>query len=141
MPRRCSAGCEGRSSRKDRPGTWMRLLFGSPAVGCTCSVPSTAVGKRWTSIYPKLATVKPRSASSDEPWLILTTAHHTCSQEIGCEVIQRPFENCRTKVTSIAIVGIEPDGTQTIASNPTTVTLNGDCAPCRVRGLRRRPAH
>src|SRR5882762_2152752 len=49
MPRRCSADCEGRSSRKDRPGTWTRLLYGSPAVGCTCSVPSIAAGKRWIS--------------------------------------------------------------------------------------------
>jgi transposase, IS6 family len=45
MPPRCSTDCEDRSSRKDRPGTWMRLLCESPAVGCTCSVPSTAAGK------------------------------------------------------------------------------------------------
>src|SRR5947208_14585482 len=107
MPRRCSAGCEGRSSRKDRPGIWTRHLCGSPAVGCTCSAPSTAAGKQWTSIYLKLATVKPRSASSDEPWQIPTTAHHMCSPETDCEVIQRPFENCRTKVNSVAVVGIE----------------------------------
>src|SRR6476469_7490805 len=69
MPPRCSADCEGRSSRKDRPGTWTRLLYGSPAVGCTCSVPSIAAGKRWIFTYLKLATVKLRSASSDERWL------------------------------------------------------------------------
>src|SRR5713226_3699746 len=118
MPRRCSADCEGRLSRKDRPGTWTRLLYGSPAVGCTCSVPSIAAGKRWTSTYPKLATVKLRSASSDERWLIPTTAHHTCSPETDCEVILRPFENYRTKVNSVAVVGIEPDATRIIASNP-----------------------
>src|SRR6267378_4852091 len=132
--RRCSADCEGRSSRNDRPGTWTRLLYGSPAVGCTCSVPSIAAGKRWISTYPKLATVKLRSASCDERWLIPTTAHHTCSPETDCEVIPRPFENCRTKVNSVAVVGIEPDATRIIASNPTTATSNGACGACMARG-------
>jgi hypothetical protein len=85
------------------------------------------VGKRWTSIYLKLATVKPRSACSDEPWLILTTAHPTYSPETASDVIQQPFENCRTKVYSVAVVGIERDATRTIASNRTTVTSNGAC--------------
>src|SRR6266851_791669 len=60
--RKCSAACEGSSSRKDRPGTWMRLLCASPAVGGTYSAPSTAAGRQWTSIYPKLAIVKPPNA-------------------------------------------------------------------------------
>lgn len=90
--------------------------------------------------YRKLATVKPRSASSDEPWLIPTTAHRMCSLETDYEVIQRPFENCRTKVYSVAVVGIERDATRTIASNPTTVTSNGACGVCMDRGPWRRPA-
>src|SRR5438552_2624773 len=53
----------GSSSPKDRPGTWTRPLCGSPAVGCTCSAPSTVAGRRWTSIYPKPATAKPPNAS------------------------------------------------------------------------------
>src|SRR5713226_1363608 len=44
-------------------------------------------------------------------YLIPTTALHTCSLDTGCAVIQRPFENCRTKVNSVAVVGIEPDAT------------------------------
>src|SRR5579859_3007235 len=113
----------------------MRLSYGSLAVGYTCFVPSTAVDKRWTSIYLRLATVKPRSASSDGPWLIPTTAHRTCSPETDCEVIQRPFENCRTKVNSVAVVGIGRDATRTIASNPTTATSNAAYGACMDRGL------
>src|SRR5689334_19761985 len=75
----------------------MRLSYGSRAVGYTCFVPSTAVDKRWTSIYLRLATVKPRSASSDGPWLIPTTAHRTCSPATDCEVVQRPFENAERR--------------------------------------------
>ena len=41
---------------------------------------------------------------------------------VFARVIPRPFENYRTKVDSVAVVGIEPDATRIIASNPTTVT-------------------
>src|SRR5690349_12997895 len=50
-----------RGQVKPKGSTWHmdEILYGLPAVGCTCSVPSTALGRRWTSTYPKLAIVKP----------------------------------------------------------------------------------
>src|SRR5215468_1680082 len=37
----------GEVKRKSLLGTWMKRLCVSPAGGCTCFAPSTAVGKPW----------------------------------------------------------------------------------------------
>src|SRR6476646_8952659 len=48
-----------RGQVKPKGPTWHmdETFVGSRAVGCTCSAPSMAADKRWTSTYPKLATV------------------------------------------------------------------------------------
>jgi hypothetical protein len=105
-------------------------------VGCTCSVPSIVLGRQWTSTYPLLATGKPPNASSSEPWRIPIIDLRTFSPETGCEVIQPPSENCRTKAKSFVVAATEPARTQIIASNPITGVSNDACGPCKVHGRR-----
>jgi hypothetical protein len=60
--------------------------------------------------------------SCGELWPIPIIVLPTCLPETGCGAIQPPFENCRKKAESTAVVGIERAVTRIIASNPITDT-------------------
>jgi IS6 family transposase len=123
-----------RGQVKPKGSTWTRLLYGSPAVGGTCSVPSIAAGRQWTSTYPKLATreaakgfLRRALANPDNCAPHVFARDRLRSYPAAIRELQNEGElrrSCRHRTRRYSNNRIESD----------TAASNGACGACMARG-------